>query len=126
MPKKNKKAAKKAKPKKKSIKKNRARVVKKPTKRKLAKKAIKKAEAIKEKVVGEVTHYYSKIGVAVVKAKDSIKIGDEVHIKGAHADFKQKVSSMQINHKSVSEVKKGEECGMKVNKKVREGYLVYK
>ena len=52
---------------------------------------------MEEKQVGKVNHYFPKIGVAVIDVTDgSIKVGDEIHIKGHTSDFRQKVSSMQI------------------------------
>ncbi|MEM1577482.1 MAG: U32 family peptidase C-terminal domain-containing protein [Candidatus Pacearchaeota archaeon] len=76
--------------------------------------------------IGKVVHYFSKIGVAVVELKDNIKKGDKIHIKGHTTDFTQKVESMQINHKPINEAKSGEEIGLKVKDKVREGDIVYK
>ncbi len=79
-----------------------------------------------ETEVGKITHYFSKIGVAVVKASVAIKAGDNLHIKGTHADFTQKAESMQIDHKTVMEAKPGEEFGMKVSQEVKENDKVYK
>jgi len=76
--------------------------------------------------VGKVTHYFSKIGVAVVEVKDKIKVGDKIHIKGHTTDFTQVVESMQVNHKPVAEANPGDDIGLKVNEKVREGDIVYK
>lgn len=115
--------------KKKSVKKV---VVKKKSVKKIVKKIAKKIQPKltikpkKEKIIGKVTHYFSNIKVAVIKAKDAIKVGDEIHIKGGEIDFKQIVSSIQINHQAVKSAKKGQEFGMKTKKKVREGYVIYK
>ncbi len=76
--------------------------------------------------VGKVTHYFTKIGVAVVEVKEKIKIGDKIHIKGATTDFVQEVKSMQINHKPVKEAKPGDDIGLLVEDRVREGDVVYK
>lgn len=79
-----------------------------------------------EKPVGKITHYYTNISVAVVELTDTLKVGDKIHIKGAHTDFEQEVTSMQIEHKNVSEAKKGDSIGLKVNEHVRNGDLVFK
>lgn len=80
-----------------------------------------------EKPIGEITHYFKKIGVGVVKLTGgSLKVGDNIKIKGATTDFEQVVESMQVEHESVTEAKKGQEVGMKVKERVREGDLVYK
>ena len=79
----------------------------------------------KETLVGEVTHYFTAIGVAVVKVKKSFKKGARLHIKGATTDFYQEASSMQINHQDISQAPKGKEIGLKVDQRVREGDKVY-
>jgi len=79
----------------------------------------------KETLVGEVTHYFTAIGVAVVKVKKSFKKGARLHIKGATTDFYQEATSMQINHQDISEAPKGKEIGLKVDQRVREGDKVY-
>jgi len=79
----------------------------------------------KETLVGEVTHYFTAIGVAVVKVKKSFKKGARLHIKGATTDFYQEAASMQINHQDISQAPKGKEIGLKVDQRVREGDKVY-
>ncbi len=89
----------------------------------------KKSEAPKRKEteVGEVTHYFGHLSVAVVKAtKGPIKKGDKLHIMGGTADFDQGVDSLQVDHKDVDELAKGKEGGMKVKEKVHEGNKIYK
>ncbi|MBD3282423.1 MAG: translation elongation factor-like protein [Candidatus Portnoybacteria bacterium] len=81
----------------------------------------------KEELIGEITHYFAKIKVAVVKIKKkTLEVGDKIHIKGATTDFEQPVKSMQVDHKDVEKAKKGDDVGMKVKKRVREGDEVYK
>jgi putative protease len=82
----------------------------------------------KEKLIGRVTHYFDKVGVAVLKLeKDGLKKGETIRIAGGEStDFKQKVSSMEIEHQKIEKAKKGEIIGLKVKEKVREGYKVYK
>jgi translation elongation factor EF-1alpha len=79
-----------------------------------------------EKRVGIITHYFGKIGVAVMKIEsDSVKIGDTIHIKGTHTDFTQTVDSMQVEHKSVETAKTGDEVGIKVTDQVHEKDEIY-
>lgn len=81
----------------------------------------------KEEEVGVITHYFGKINVGVVKVtKGSLKLGDKIRIKGATTDFEQEVKSLQVDHQDVSEVKEGEEAGMKVDDRVREEDKVFK
>ncbi|MCD6448682.1 MAG: translation elongation factor-like protein [Thermoplasmata archaeon] len=77
--------------------------------------------------IGYVEHYFSKIGVAAIKiTKGNLKIGDKIHIKGATTDFEQIVESMEINRQKIEEAKPGDEVGIKVIDRVREGDKVYK
>jgi putative protease len=78
-----------------------------------------------QKPIGEVTHYYGNIGVAIVKFNRKIEAGEEVHFKGSHTDFSQKIDSMQYDHKDIEKAKKGQEIGIKVSEKVREGDKVF-
>jgi len=79
-----------------------------------------------ETLIGKVTHYFGKIGVAVVKLTAPLSLGDMVHFRGTSTDFTQTVDSMQIEHKPVQEAKAGEEVAIKVGARVREGDEVYK
>ena len=79
------------------------------------------------KLIGKVTHYFSKIGVAVIELLGPLSIGDAVRIVGGEAtDFEQTVDSMEMDHKEMKKAKKGDAIGTKVKEKVREGYKVYK
>lgn len=76
--------------------------------------------------IGTVTHYYDKLGVAVVEVKNQpLKVGDRVKISGHDKEFTQTVTSLQIEHAQVKEVPVGETCGMKVDQAVKEGDVLY-
>ncbi len=79
-----------------------------------------------EKQIGKVTHYYSKINVAIVDMMDEIKIGDRIHILGHITDFTQDVISMEIAHKKIEKVDPGMEVALKVEDYVRQGDEIYK
>ena len=80
-----------------------------------------------EKVVaGKVTHYFNKIGVAVVKVEAELRKGDKISIEGKTTNFQQTVESMQIEHKPIDVAKPGDMIGLKVNERVRPGDVVYK
>lgn len=81
--------------------------------------------AEKEKKIGVVAHYFGKIGVAAIKMKSAMNVGDTIHIKGHTTDFEQVVESIQIEHLSVPKVKKGDDIGIKVKDHVREGDEVF-
>ncbi len=78
-----------------------------------------------EKPIGRATHYYGKIGVAIVKFNREVKVGEILHFKGPHTDFTQKIDSIQYDRKDIESAKKGQEVGIKVEQKVREGDEVY-
>lgn len=84
-----------------------------------------KVSVPKEKVAGVITHYFNKISVGIIKLKTTLRIGDSIHIKGAHDDFTQNVFSMQLNHQDITSAKRGDEIGIKVIKKVHENDKVY-
>lgn len=76
--------------------------------------------------IGEVTHYYNNIKVAVIQLEQPLKSGDQVHFLGAHTDFQQTIESMQVEHKGVEEVDAGSEAAVKVSKRVRRGDAVFR
>jgi len=80
---------------------------------------------VKEKLVGKITHYFTNIGVAVIKLSGALKDGDKIHIKGASTDFTQMASSMQIEHKTVKAAKKGQDIGLKIKDRARPGDAVF-
>jgi translation elongation factor EF-1alpha len=80
----------------------------------------------KLKEVGSVTHYFSKIGVAIVELNDTLSVGDDILVKGMTTSVEQTVDSMQIEHASVMKAEAGESIGLKVSDRVREGDTIYK
>lgn len=78
-----------------------------------------------EREIGFISHYYTKIGVAIVELTDGVKVGQKLRIVGATSDFTQKLDSMQIEHKSVEEAKKGDSIGLKVKEHAREHDKVF-
>ncbi len=76
--------------------------------------------------VGQITHFFAKINVAVVDLTLQIAVGDTIAIKGPTTDFTQTVESMQIEHEGVKEAKAGQSVGLKVNQRVKEKDIVYK
>jgi putative protease len=76
--------------------------------------------------IGRITHFFSKISVAVIELKKPLKVGDTIAIKGPTTDFEQPVDSMQIEHKDVKKAEAGQSIGLKVAQRVRETDIVYK
>ncbi len=78
-------------------------------------------------LVGEITHYFSKIQVVVLKiTQGKIAIGDSILLKGKKNNFKQKVKSLQVESLDVKSAKKGQLVGLHVDKKTDVGDQVFK
>jgi hypothetical protein len=75
--------------------------------------------------IGQVTHFYPKIGVAVVDLSKDLKVGDIISFQSAIA-FSQTVDSIQIEHSPVTHAKKGQKIGLKVDQPVKPGDQVLK
>lgn len=115
---------------KKAVKKTVKRAVKKTVK-KLSKKLIKKKTAKKNikpegNLIGLIIHYFPHVQAAVIKLKKPLANGDTVKIKGHTTDLTQIVSSMQIDRVDIQTAKKGDEIGLQVSSRVRQGDKVYK
>ena len=78
------------------------------------------------KPIGKITHYYDKIGVAIIELSADLKVGDKIKIEGGKNEFDQTVDELQMDHKSVSSAGASDVVGLKVNQKTREGALVLK
>lgn len=77
--------------------------------------------------VGEVTHYYDKIGVAIVKVTNLISVGDTIKfVRGGEDIFEQKIESIQVEHEKKDSANKGDVVGLKTERQVKEGAEVYK
>ncbi len=78
-----------------------------------------------EKRIGKVTHYFDRIGVAVLELEDGLKIGDMIHIMGRRTDLEQRVKSMEIEHQKMQAVGAGADVALKVDDVVHEGDELY-
>ena len=77
--------------------------------------------------VGFVTHYFDRPHVALVKMTAfEIKVGDQIHIKGAHTDLTETVISMEVEHHKIQTAMPGDEFGLLVADRCRTGDKVYK
>ena len=77
------------------------------------------------KRVGEVSRYFNQISVAVLILSANLKKGDTVHFLGHGCDFRQEITSMQIEHEIIEAAKKGDQVAVKVDKAVRKGTSAY-
>jgi len=76
--------------------------------------------------VGHVTHFFTRISVAVVELSATLAVGDTILIKGPATDFEQVVGSMQVEHENIERAEAGQSIGLKTEQRVREEDIVYK
>ena len=76
--------------------------------------------------VGRVSHFFTKISVAVIELTATISVGDRILIKGPTTNLEQTIDSMEIEHEKVQRAGAGQSIGMKVKDRVRETDVVYK
>jgi putative protease len=76
--------------------------------------------------VGHITHFFSKISVAVLELTAPLSVGDHILVKGPATDFEQVVDSMQIEHKNIQRAEAGQSVGLKLAQQTKERDVVYK
>jgi len=77
--------------------------------------------------IGEVFHYFSKLGVAAIRLTEGpLSVGDTIQIQGPTTNLTQTVDSMQIEQDGVPGARQGQSVGIRVREKVRERDLVYR
>jgi hypothetical protein len=79
-----------------------------------------------EKLIGEITHYYNRIEVAVLDLENGLRVGDTVHITGNRTDFSQEVRSMEVEHRKMQAVGAGADVALKVEEPVHQGDKIFK
>ena len=79
-----------------------------------------------EEEVGKVSDFFAHPVVAGIELTATLKVGDQIHIKGHTTDLELTIGSMQINNVNVNEAKAGDAIGVKVSDRVRRGDTVYK
>jgi translation elongation factor EF-Tu-like GTPase len=76
--------------------------------------------------VGRVSHFFTKISVAVIELTATVSVGDRILIKGPTTNLEQTVDSMEIEHEKVQKAGAGQSIGLKAKDRVRETDVVYK
>lgn len=76
--------------------------------------------------IAVVSHYYGRIGVAVLDVTGELHLGDFVLFQGATTDFSQEAGSLELNHRKIQFAGPGMEIAIKVDKPVRRGDRLYK
>jgi len=77
--------------------------------------------------VGTVSHFYDKIGVAIIELNGTLSVGEKVKfVKSGEDLFEQVVESIQVEHKKLDSAGKGDVIGLKTHEVVKEGTEVFK
>jgi len=79
-----------------------------------------------ETKIGQVTHYFKQINVAVLNLSAELKVGETVRFLGHSADFTQTIDSMEIGHQKVPSAGPVKEVALKTIQPVHEGTEVLK
>jgi len=77
-------------------------------------------------LVGRVTHYFSRLGVAVLELSGELQTGDLILILGHTTDLTQHVESLEVEHQKIKIAGPGMDVALQVAGPVREGDKVYK
>ena len=85
------------------------------------------ASSMQKRFVGIVVNYFKKLSVAEIAVQDApFALGDELFIEGTTTGFlRQKVESLQIEAKPVTEAPSGSHVAMQVSEPVRRGDKLY-
>jgi len=77
--------------------------------------------------IGTVTHFYDKVGVAVIELSGTLSVGEKVRfVRGGEDLFTQIVDSIQVAHKKLDSAGKGDVIGLKTNEAVHAGTEIFK
>jgi hypothetical protein len=76
--------------------------------------------------IGYISHFFSKINVAIIELTLQLSVGDHILVKGPSTDFNQKVESMQIDRKEIHRAESGQSVGLKLEQLAKEKDIVYK
>lgn len=76
--------------------------------------------------IGKITHYFDRIGVAVVELLGPLTSGDTIRVAGHDSEFTQTVASIQVEHQDIKSADKGDTVGLKLDQPAKEGDEIYK
>jgi len=76
--------------------------------------------------VGVVTHWYGRVSAAVVRLSHPIHRGDTIHVRGPLTDLVQQVESLALGGATVNEGLPGQELGVQLGARARQGDRVYR
>ena len=72
--------------------------------------------------IGRVTNYYGHVHAAAIAIEaGELRQGDTIHVRGHTTDFYQRVERMERDHAEVETAWVGQQVGVEVSQRVREG-----
>jgi len=72
--------------------------------------------------IGRITHYYGQVNAAVIAIEQGeLRRGDTIHVRGHTTDFYQRVDRIERDHAEVEMAWIGQQVGIEVSQRVREG-----
>ena len=80
---------------------------------------------MEEVLVGNVSHYLARQGVAVMMLREPLQVGDRIHILGRITDIEFTVESSEEDRHHMAFSHPGAQVAIKVPEWVREGDRVY-
>lgn len=80
-----------------------------------------------EEASGQIVAFFAAPSVGIVKVfRGPLKQGDLLWVRGHTTDLKQRVETMEVDHRPVSEAAAGQEVGIRFSARVRKNDRVYK
>ncbi len=76
--------------------------------------------------IGQVKHFFSKLGVAIIQLSAPLSVGDNIMVKGPATDFEMTVESIQVEHQPIKRAESGQSIGLKLPCPAEEKDVVYK
>jgi hypothetical protein len=81
---------------------------------------------VRIEAIGRVRTFFAKPGVAAIILSAPLRVGESVYIKGTTTDFRQPVTSLQIDRRDVLAAGPGQRVGLRVCQRCRPHDLVFK
>ncbi|MBT39114.1 MAG: hypothetical protein CL938_11280, partial [Deltaproteobacteria bacterium] len=77
--------------------------------------------------VGFVMHYWDHVNAAAIRIEHGqLRIGDTIHVRGHTTDYYQQINRLELDRTPIESAGPGQEIGVHVSQRVREGDSVYK
>ena len=75
--------------------------------------------------IGEITHYFDRIGVAAIYLQAELYLNDWIQVYGNQTNFVQQVLSMEIDRQPIEMGQPEQEIAIKLDQPARVGDYIY-